>query len=59
MKPSRSEPSSAPHQLRLALDSVKLRGIGIDDRAAVVALLAGLLMEAAGLAAGEHDDDQP
>lgn len=36
MKPSRSEPPSAPHQLRLALGSVKLQGMGRD--AAVVDL---------------------
>lgn len=56
MKPSRSEPSPVPHQLSMALDSTKLRGIDADERAMVVAVLAGLLMEAAGALEEERDD---
>ena len=49
--------AAAPHQLSLSLDSTKLRGMTPADRGAVLALLARLLMEAAGVAAPERDDD--
>jgi hypothetical protein len=42
----------------MALDSVKLRGMSPPERSAALALLARLLMEAAGVAAAESDDDQ-
>ena len=58
MHPPRLEPPPAPRQLSLSLDSVKLRGMTRLDRGAAVALLAGLLMEAAGVAAKERDDDE-
>ena len=50
--------AAAPRQLRLSLDSAKLRGMTPLDRGAAVALLAHLLMEAAGVAAKERDDDE-
>jgi hypothetical protein len=53
-----SSPAAAPRQLSLSLDSTKLRGMTPADRGAVLALLAGLLMEAAGIAATERDDDE-
>jgi hypothetical protein len=46
-----------PRQLSMPLDSVRLRGIDPSQRATVIALLASLLMEAAGIVAGERDDD--
>jgi hypothetical protein len=42
----------------MALDSVRLRGMSHSERRAVLARLAGLLMEAAGVAVQEHDDDE-
>jgi hypothetical protein len=46
-----------PRQLSMSLESVRLRGMDPSQRAIVVARLASLLMEAAGIAAGERDDD--
>jgi hypothetical protein len=40
------------------LDSVKLRGMSATEREAVLARLTGLLLEAAGVAMREQDDDQ-
>ena len=50
-------PSTAPRQLSMALDSTRLRGLSPFERRTVLARLASLLMEAAGVAAREHDDD--
>jgi hypothetical protein len=50
--------AAAPRQLSLSLDSAKLRGMTPADRGAALALLARLLMEAAGVAATERDDDE-
>ncbi len=58
MKPQRQEPPSAPRQLSMALDSVKLRGMSPTERSVAVALLACLLIEAAGIAAGAGDDER-
>ena len=57
--PTAAQPSAAaPRQLSLSLDSAKLRGMTPLDRAAARALLARLLLEAAGVAATERDDDE-
>ena len=58
--PPTPAPSSAaaPRQLSLSLESAKLRGMTPPDRGAALALLARLLMEAAGVAATERDDDE-
>ena len=56
--PRPAPPSTTPRQLSMALDSAKLRGMSAAERAAAVARLAGLLMEAAGLVAGKRDDDR-
>ena len=58
-RPPTPAPSSAaaPRQLSLSLDSAKLRGLTPPDRGAALALLARLLMVAAGVVATEHDDD--
>jgi hypothetical protein len=45
-------------QLSLSLDSTNLRGLTPLDRGAALTLLARLLMEAAGIAAKERDDDE-
>ena len=50
--------AAAPRQLSLSLDSAKLRGMTPSDRGAALALLARLLIEAAGLVATERDDDE-
>ena len=57
--PPTPAPSSAaaPRQLSLSLDSAKLRGMTPPGRGAALALLARLLMEAAGVVATERDDD--
>ncbi len=58
MKPPRREPPSAPRQLNVPLDPVKLRGMTPIERSMAVALLACLLLEAAGVAAGAGDDER-
>jgi hypothetical protein len=45
-------------QLSMTLDSVRLRGMSPSERSTVLARLASLLLEAAGVAAGECDDDE-
>ena len=50
--------AAAPRQLSRSLDSAKLRGLTPPDRAAARALLARLLLEAAGVVATERDDDE-
>jgi hypothetical protein len=41
----------------MALDSARLRGMSPDERRTVLARLASLLLQAAGVAAAERDDD--
>jgi hypothetical protein len=41
----------------MALDSIKLRGMSAAERSAVIARLARLLMEAAGVESEESGDD--
>jgi hypothetical protein len=45
-------------QLSLVLDSVRVRGMSPSERRAVLDRLADLLLEAAGAAVPEHDDDE-
>jgi hypothetical protein len=52
-----ASPTRPPLQLSMPLDSVRLRGMDPSQRATVIARLASLLMEAAGIVAGERDDD--
>jgi hypothetical protein len=56
--PTPTLPSTAPRQLSMALDSVKLRGLSPSERRTALARLASLLMEAAGVAVEERDDDE-
>lgn len=46
-----------PQQLSMALDSIALGGISAVERSAVIARLARLLMEAAGVESKESGDD--
>jgi hypothetical protein len=57
MKPTERKAVPAPRQLTMALDSLRLRGLSAGERNAVIALLAGLLLEASGVAKRENDDD--
>ena len=56
--PALALPSTAPHQLNMPSDSARLRGISPADRNTVLVRLASLLLEAAGVAAGERTDDE-
>ena len=56
--PTPALPSAAPRQLSMVLDSVRLRGMSPSERGAALAQLAGLLLEAAGVAVRESDDDE-
>lgn len=51
-------PTTAARQLSLSFDPVRLRALSPAERAAAVVQLALLLMEAAGVAAGERDDGE-
>lgn len=51
-------PSATPHQFNIAFDSSHLRGMSPSERAKVLAHLASLLMQAAAVETGEHDDDE-
>lgn len=53
----RSLPTTA-QQLSIAFDSMPLRAISPTERAKVLAQLAYLLMQAAGVATAERDDDE-
>jgi hypothetical protein len=58
MRSLKRTPPTAPHQLSMPLDCVKLRGMSPSERGTVVMRLALLLMEAAGVAGEEHGDDE-
>lgn len=58
MKPAKQESLSKSHQLTIALDSARLREMCPAERKEAIALLAGLLMEAAGVPAGRSGDDR-
>lgn len=47
-----------PRQLSIPFDPGPLRGICPSEREAALARLTNLLLEAAGVAAEEHDDDE-
>jgi hypothetical protein len=47
-----------PRQLSMALDSIKLKGINAAERSAIIARLARLLAEAAGVEIKETNDDR-
>ena len=56
--PASAQSAASPRQLSMALDSVRLRGMSLCERRAVLDRLAGLLLEAGGGAVREHDDDE-
>jgi hypothetical protein len=58
MRPVKEPPPRTALQLAIALDSTRLRGICPVERSEVIALLASLLMQAAGVAAPESDDER-
>jgi hypothetical protein len=51
-------PFAAPHQLSMPFDSGRLRGMNPSDRRMALGRLTRLLLEAAGITAGEHDNDE-
>jgi hypothetical protein len=56
--PTSTLPSPAPRQLSMLFDSKRLRGMSPSERRTALVGLASLLLEAAGVAVGEHDDDE-
>ncbi|MCP3440669.1 hypothetical protein [Bradyrhizobium sp. CCGUVB14] len=50
-------PPTAPRQLDLVLDDVRLRGMSPAERQAALRSLAHLLLEASGIATQEADDE--
>jgi hypothetical protein len=58
MKTPRPMPLVVFRQLSLTLDAAKLRGLSPTERGRALALLARLLLEAAGAMAQEHDDER-
>jgi len=49
---------AAPRQLSIPFDSGRLRGMSPSERGTALVRLASLLLEAAGVAGGEYDDDE-
>lgn len=49
---------AAPRQLIIPFDSGRLRGVSDSDRRMALTRLTRLLLEAAGVAAEERDDDE-
>ena len=56
MQPKNPIVVAPPQQLLLILDSVELRDLSVEERSAVIKILAGLLLEARGLVVKEDDD---
>ena len=56
--PTTLAPSVVPRQLSIVFDSIRLRGMSASERAKTIVCLANLLMQAAGVATGERDDDK-
>jgi hypothetical protein len=50
--------SAVPRQLAIPFESARLRGMTAAERRISLARLASLLLQAAGIAAGERDDDE-
>ena len=51
-------PSATPRQLGMLFDGARLRGMSPSERRTLLVRLASLLLEAAGVAAGERADDE-
>jgi hypothetical protein len=56
--PTPALPPAAPRQLSIPFDAGRLRGMSPSERSTALVRLASLLLEAAGVAAGKHDDDK-
>ncbi len=56
--PTPALPSAAPRQLGMPFDSGRLRGMSPSERSTALARLASFLLDAAGVAVGERDDDE-
>ena len=56
--PTPTLPAAAPRQLSIPFDSARLRGMTPVERRISLARLTSLLLEAAGIGAGERDDDE-
>ena len=56
--PTPTLPSAGPRQLSISFDSGRLRGMSHSERSTTLARLVNLLLEAAGVATGERDDDK-
>jgi uncharacterized iron-regulated protein len=50
--------SIAPRQLSIPFDTTKLRGMTPAERRISLSRLVSLLLEASGIAVGEHDDGE-
>ena len=55
---TRLSPPTAPRQLCIAFDTVRIQGMTETERARAIALLANLLVLAAGGTVEERDDDE-
>ena len=56
--PTPALPPAVSRQLSIPFDAGRLRGMSPSERGTALARLAGLLLAAIGVAAGEHDDDE-
>jgi hypothetical protein len=56
--PTPARPPAAPRQLSMPFDSGRLWGMSSSERSTALARLASLLLDAAGVAVGERDDDE-
>jgi hypothetical protein len=50
--------AAVPRQLCIMFDSIRLQGMNASERTKVIACLANLLMQAAGVVTEERDDDE-
>jgi hypothetical protein len=56
--PTLAASSATPRQLSIPFDSARLRGMSPSERSTILVRLASVLLEAAGAASGECDDDE-
>ena len=56
--PRSALPATTPRQLSIPFDPARLRGMTPAERRISLARLTSLLLEAAGMAAGEHDNGE-
>jgi hypothetical protein len=58
LAPTTPTPSIVPRQLSIVFGSIRLQGMNASERAKATACLANLLMQAAGIVMGKHDDGE-